>query len=108
MGPTRRPETSVKDYHSTLLNTPEERPVNRKSFHSLEFYPLHPVLSVASYVAKRKHTQRILLVFEVQIIHRRFDLFQAVQAHLQGFEKTAFSVCYNDFTLSKSPDNKIF
>jgi hypothetical protein len=25
MGPTRCPETSVKDYHSTLCNTPEER-----------------------------------------------------------------------------------
>jgi hypothetical protein len=25
MGPIRRPETSVKDYHSTLCYTPEER-----------------------------------------------------------------------------------
>jgi hypothetical protein len=29
MGPIRRPETSVKDYHSTLLNTPEERRSHR-------------------------------------------------------------------------------
>jgi hypothetical protein len=25
MGPTNSPETSAKDYHSTLRNTPEER-----------------------------------------------------------------------------------
>jgi hypothetical protein len=40
MGPIRCPETSVKEYHSTLRNTPEERLL---LYSPLKILPLSPV-----------------------------------------------------------------
>ena len=36
MGPIRFPETSVKDYHSTRRNTPEEGRTSKCSFHNFQ------------------------------------------------------------------------
>jgi hypothetical protein len=37
MGPIRCPETSVKDYHSTLRNMPEERGSSRNSDYAADW-----------------------------------------------------------------------
>jgi hypothetical protein len=113
MGPTRCPETSVNNYHTTPRNTPEERRPNTLFFSKAVWPTKHSIQWVPAFFPGGKAT-------ECEFVHRNpFDAavrnrwsytstplvclpFWADQGRWQNREYVAFRLCFRHTSLRHS------